>query len=133
MTSGTIELEEDDETAEPAESTLRAMLGATATLIALVLLWELSCRQFQIPSWLLSVPSLIAQSMIEWHSELVQSRSVGESGMLILHSGRHYGPSTSRQRHDHARHPNCDTAIESFAQRLSRAVWIEPEDGSQVA
>src|SRR5271156_2323791 len=39
----------------------------------------------------------------------VQSRSVAESGKLIL-SERHYGPDTSWQRHDHARHPNCDTA-----------------------
>jgi NitT/TauT family transport system permease protein len=70
MTSQTIGFEEDDETAEPGESTLRAILGATATLIALVLLWELLARQFQIPSWLLPAPSLIAQSMIEWHSEL---------------------------------------------------------------
>jgi NitT/TauT family transport system permease protein len=71
MTSQTTVFEEDDETTEPTESTLRAILGATATLIALILLWELLSRQFQIPSWLLPAPSLIAQSMIEWHSELL--------------------------------------------------------------
>src|SRR5437763_4169713 len=42
-----------------------------APLIALVLLWDLLSRQFQIPSWLLPAPSSIAQSMIEWHSELL--------------------------------------------------------------
>jgi hypothetical protein len=36
--------------------------------------------------------------------------------MLILHFGRRYGPDTSRQRHDYARHPSCDTAIEGSAQ-----------------
>jgi hypothetical protein len=46
---------------------------------------------------------------------------VGESGMLFLHSGSHYGPGTSRQCPDYARHPNCDIASESFAQRLSAA------------
>src|SRR5512139_1531297 len=63
----------------------------------------------------------------------VWSRSVGASAMLILHSGRQYGPGTSWQRHDHARHPSCDTAIEGSAQRLGRAIWIEPEDGREVA
>jgi len=71
MTTQTTVFEQDDETAEPAESTLRAVLGATATLIALVVLWELLIRRFQIPSWLLPAPSLIAQSMMEWRSELV--------------------------------------------------------------
>ena len=49
----------------------------------------------------------------------VQSRSVRESGKLIPHSGRHYGPDTSWQRHDHARRPSCDTAIEGSAQRAA--------------
>ena len=71
MTTQTTVFEQDDETAEPTESTLRAVLGATATLIALVVLWELLIRRFQIPSWLLPAPSLIAQSMMEWRSELV--------------------------------------------------------------
>src|SRR5262249_27833013 len=28
---------------------------------------------------------------------------------------------------DDARHPSCDTAIEGSAQRLGRAIWIEPK------
>jgi hypothetical protein len=45
----------------------------------------------------------------------------GESAKLILHSGRTYGRDTSSQRHDHARHPSSDTAIEGSAQRTSPA------------
>jgi len=60
----------------------------------------------------------------------VWSRSVGESAKLIPHSGRDYGPGTSRLRHDHARRPNCDTAIEGSAQGTSGAV---PQDSCQVA
>ena len=63
----------------------------------------------------------------------VWSRSVGESVKLIRHSGRDYGTDTSRQRHDHARHPSCDTAIEGSAQRARRPARPEPEDGRQVA
>src|SRR4051794_32862463 len=63
----------------------------------------------------------------------VWSRSVGESAKLIPHSGRDYGPGTSRLRHDHARRPNCDTAIEGSAQGTSGAVWAEPQDSCQVA
>jgi len=54
-------------------------------------------------------------------SGIVWSRSVGKSAKLIPHSGRGYGTDTSRQRHDHARHPSRDTAIEGSAQRSSRA------------
>src|SRR4029079_510500 len=54
-------------------------------------------------------------------SLVVWSRSVGESAKLIPHSGRDYGPGTSRLRHDHARRPNCDTAIEGSAQGTSGA------------
>ena len=54
----------------------------------------------------------------------VWSRSVGESAKLIPHSGGDYGPGTSRLRHDHARRPNCDTAIEGSAQGTSGAVWL---------
>ena len=43
------------------------------------------------------------------------------------------GPGTSRLRHDHARRPNCDTAIEGSAQGTSGAVWAEPQDSCQVA
>ena len=35
------------------------------------------------------------------------------------------------QRHDHARHPSYDT--EGSAQKLGRAIWIEPEDDHEVA
>lgn len=51
----------------------------------------------------------------------VWSRSVGESVKMLLHSGRSYGTDTSRQRHDHVRHPSGNTAIEGSAQRTSRA------------
>src|SRR5258708_25033170 len=61
----------------------------------------------------------------------VWSRSVGESAKLIPHSGRDYGPGTSRLRHDHARRPNCDTAIEGSAQGTSGAAWAEPQDSCQ--
>src|SRR6478736_920965 len=63
----------------------------------------------------------------------VWSRSVGESVKLILHSGRPYGTDTPRQRHDHARGPSCNTAIEGSAQRVSRPAWAKSEDGRQVA
>src|SRR6516165_7259019 len=62
---------EEDESLEPADSTFKAILGSTATLIALVILWEFLVRKFQIPAWLLPSPSLIGQSMVEWRSELV--------------------------------------------------------------
>ena len=51
-------------------STLKAIAGATATLVALVIVWEVLVRQFQVPSWLLPAPSLIAQAMLEWRAEL---------------------------------------------------------------
>src|SRR5260370_39084952 len=55
----------------------------------------------------------------------VQSRSVVESAMLMLHSGRPYGTDSSRQRKDHARRPSCYTAIEGFDPSLSgaNALW----------
>lgn len=61
----------------------------------------------------------------------VQSRSVGESVKLALHSGRSYRPSSSQERHDHARDPSCDTAIEGSAQRASHAVRPQPETVSK--
>src|SRR5262245_6461978 len=51
------------------------------------------------------------------HALGVQSRSVVESAMLMLHSGRPYGTDSSRQRQDHARRPSCYTAIEGFDPR----------------
>ena len=61
----------EDKSLEPAESTLKAILGATVTLIALVVVWEFLVRQFQVPGWLLPSPSAIGQAMVEWRSELV--------------------------------------------------------------
>jgi NitT/TauT family transport system permease protein len=60
-----------DEPLEGTESTLKAVAGATLTLIALVALWEFLARKFQIPAWLLPAPSLIGESMLEWRSELL--------------------------------------------------------------
>src|SRR5205807_6421455 len=57
-----------------------------------------------------------ADSAFRWLS--VQSRSVVESAMLMLHSGRPYGTDSSRQRQDHARRPSCYTAIEGFDPRV---------------
>jgi NitT/TauT family transport system permease protein len=71
MTLDTTTLDQDDEPLEQATSTLTAVLGSAATLIALVMLWELLVRQFQIPAWLLPSPSLIGQAMLEWRSELI--------------------------------------------------------------
>jgi len=70
MSVGTTALE-GDEALERTESTLKAVAGATLTLIALVALWEFLARKFQIPSWLLPAPSLIGESMLEWRSELL--------------------------------------------------------------
>jgi NitT/TauT family transport system permease protein len=64
-------LEPEDEAAQPRQATLKAILGATTTLIALVILWEILVRQFQVPSWLLPAPTLIGESMVEWRSELL--------------------------------------------------------------
>jgi NitT/TauT family transport system permease protein len=61
---------DEDESLEPRESTLKAVLGATVTLIALVVIWEVLVRQFQVPGWLLPSPSSIGQAMVEWRSEL---------------------------------------------------------------
>src|ERR1700733_15947219 len=77
-------------------------------------------------------------SLAEIHDRMpvilaVWSRSVGESGKLIQHSGRDYGPGTSWQRHDHARGPSCNTAIEGSAQRLSHTLQPQPEDCRQMA
>ncbi|HET9815220.1 MAG TPA: ABC transporter permease, partial [Xanthobacteraceae bacterium] len=65
------ELYQEDEALEPSDSTLKAALGATLTLVALTILWEVLVRQFQVPAWLLPSPTLIIESMVEWRSELV--------------------------------------------------------------
>jgi NitT/TauT family transport system permease protein len=57
---------------EPAESSARAILGASLTFIALVALWELLVRRFDIPGWLLPAPSTIALAAAEWRDELVR-------------------------------------------------------------
>ncbi len=60
-----------DESLERADSTLKAVLGAMATLIALVVIWEFLAWRLQIPGWLLPSPSSIGRAMVEWRSELV--------------------------------------------------------------
>jgi NitT/TauT family transport system permease protein len=61
-----------DEMLEPAESTVRAILGATLTFIVLVALWELLVRAFNVPGWLLPAPSAIGLALAEWRDELVR-------------------------------------------------------------
>ena len=68
--SAAANLDQNDDSLEPADSTPKAVLGATATLVALVVIWEVLVRQFEIPAWLLPAPSAIGQSMVEWKSEL---------------------------------------------------------------
>src|SRR6266446_6074033 len=64
--------ETPDEAAESSETSARAILGATLTLLALVALWELLVRGFNIPGWLLPAPSAIAIALAEWRDELVR-------------------------------------------------------------
>jgi NitT/TauT family transport system permease protein len=64
--------ETPDEAAESNESSARAILGATLTLLALVALWELLVRGLTIPGWLLPAPSAIAVALAEWRDELVR-------------------------------------------------------------
>lgn len=61
-----------DETLEPTESSLKAILGSTLTFSGLVLLWELLVRELNIPGWLLPAPSAIAIALAEWRGELVR-------------------------------------------------------------
>ena len=69
-------LNQDDEHLEPADSTWKAVLGATVTLVALVVLWEAFVRYSHIPGWLLPAPSAIAEAMIEWRPDLVEHTAV---------------------------------------------------------
>ncbi len=62
---------ETEEALEPASRLWQSLFGSTATLIGLVVLWEVLVRHFQIPGWLLPSPSAIAQAMLEWRSDLV--------------------------------------------------------------
>jgi NitT/TauT family transport system permease protein len=64
--------ETPDEAAEPSEASARAVLGATLTFLALVALWEMLVRVFNIPAWLLPAPSMIANALVEWRDELVR-------------------------------------------------------------
>jgi hypothetical protein len=61
--------EPPDEDLETGESPAKAALGATVTFIALVALWELLVRAFNIPGWILPAPSAIALALGEWRSE----------------------------------------------------------------
>jgi NitT/TauT family transport system permease protein len=61
-----------DETLEHTGSPARAILGATLTFIALVALWEVLVRTYNIPGWLLPAPSAIALALAEWRDELVR-------------------------------------------------------------
>src|SRR5262249_46918758 len=63
--------ETSDEAPASSESSARAILGATLTFLALVALWELLVRGFNIPGWLLPAPSAIAIALAEWRDELV--------------------------------------------------------------
>jgi NitT/TauT family transport system permease protein len=55
---------------DPASSTMNAILGATLTFVVMIVLWEFLVRWFQIPGWLLPLPSAIGQAMTEWRAEL---------------------------------------------------------------
>src|SRR5262245_7695607 len=65
-------IERPDEAVEPSESAIRAVLGATLTLLALVALWELLVRGFNVPGWLLPAPGPIAIALVELRNEVVR-------------------------------------------------------------
>ncbi len=44
---------------------------------------------------------------------------------------KHYGTSSSRQRHDHARSPSSNTAIASFARGAEQGTRHQPQDGAK--
>ena len=64
-------LDEPAERLEPAVGVVKAVIGSVVTLIALVVLWEVLVRHFNVPGWLLPAPSAIAQAMVEWRADLV--------------------------------------------------------------
>jgi NitT/TauT family transport system permease protein len=68
--------ETSDEAADPDESPARAIIGATLTFLALLVLWELLVRGFSIPGWLLPAPSAITLALAEWRDELVRDSLV---------------------------------------------------------
>lgn len=51
-------------------SSVKAITGAGATFVLLLVVWEALVRYFEIRSWLLPAPLEIAQSMWEWRAEL---------------------------------------------------------------
>jgi NitT/TauT family transport system permease protein len=53
-----------------AESSLKAVVGAGATFVLLLVAWEALVWYFGIRSWLLPAPLEIVQSMWEWRAEL---------------------------------------------------------------
>jgi len=69
-------LNEDDESLEPADTTLKSAIGSTLTLIGLIVVWEALARYYDIPGWILPTPSAIAEAMVEWRHELVGHTAV---------------------------------------------------------
>jgi NitT/TauT family transport system permease protein len=65
-------IEAADEALDSGESPVKAILGATLTFIALVTLWELLVREFNVPGWILPAPSAIAIAFAEWRGELAR-------------------------------------------------------------
>jgi NitT/TauT family transport system permease protein len=74
--AGITALDQGEEHLEATGGMWKSMLGATVTLIGLVVLWEVLVQRLQIPGWLLPAPSAIAQAMLEWRSELVVHTAV---------------------------------------------------------
>ena len=70
MTTDATVLPEEDESLEPASSSVKAIVGSTLTFIAMVALWEILVVQLKIPAWMLPSPSAIVDAMIDWRSEL---------------------------------------------------------------
>ena len=79
MTDATV-LPEEDESLEPAPSSVKAIVGSTLTFIAMVVLWEVLVVQLKIPGWMLPSPSAIADAMIDWRSERVRGNGHAEAG-----------------------------------------------------
>lgn len=63
--------QDQDEDLESTQSSITPILGATLTLLVLVLLWELLVRWFEVPQWLLPSPSAIGEAMYEWRGDLL--------------------------------------------------------------
>jgi NitT/TauT family transport system permease protein len=63
-------VQSEDEDIEKTQSPLQAILGATLTFIALIILWEVLVRWFTIPEWLLPSPSAIGEAMYQGSGDL---------------------------------------------------------------